>query len=358
MQKFYSNVMYSILATRRTMALLLLLAFSTSAYSQKILLVNDNDDIVYNTDTFKTDLSNTIYSGYHYWSIPDSAYIAPTAAFMDTFDLVIWYCSTDGVGLQIWNGTGTAGNPDVVTYAQTGKPLWIIGLDILYEKYAEGSTFTTGEFPKDIMGLTSYDVQSYVDDGSTGCPQVDRISTASALFPDSLKWEYATLWYVDGCTPDTGTLSLYQMGPVSYALNGRKCMFHNKQADISVMSTFFDPALMNSFNNKTHFLQNGITYLLGGVAGVKNIAPANAARLYPNPATSVFTLEINAEKSGEAAIELFNVLGRKIRQQRAVLSAGENLVETNISELSAGVYLVKAMDADGNMLYMGKLNKF
>ncbi len=357
MQKICLTLTCILSNARLALVFFILMGFSMSSYSQKILLVNDNDDIVYNTDTFKTDLSNTIYSGYHYWSIPDSAYNAPTAAFMDTFDLVIWYASTDGVGLQFWNGTGTAGNPNVVTYAQTGKPLWIIGLDILYEKYAEGSTFTAGEFPKDIMGLTSYDVQSYVDDGSTGCPQVDRISTASSLFPDSLKWAYSTLWYVDGCTPDAGTLSLYQMGPASYTLNGRKCMFHNKQPSTSVMSTFFDPALMDSFNNKINFLQNSITYLLGGTTGIKSTVHTGNTRLYPDPATTAFTVEINAEKGGDATVEIFNMLGNKVMQQQANLSVGHNSLTTSVRELNTGLYIVKVTDGEGNTLYVGRLNK-
>ena len=335
---------------------LVLLGFCKPANGQKILLVNDNDNIIYNTDTFKSDLSNTIYNNYHYWSIPDSA-IAPTAAFMDTFDLVIWYASTDGVGLQIWNGTLTAGNPDVVAYANTGKPLWIIGLDILYQKYAEGTTFSSGEFPKDIMGLTSYDVQSYIDDGSTGCPQVDRISTASSLFPDSLKWEYSTLWYVDGCTPDATTLSLYEMGPASYTLNGRKCMFHNKQAGISVMSTFFDPALIDSFTTKSNFLQNGITYLLGGSTAVKNVASRNPGRLYPNPDTSTVTLNLGSENEGDLTVEVYNAIGSRVLVQQSKLAVGENFVTIGVNALNNGLYLVKAIDQFGNSLYTGKLNK-
>ena len=323
----------------------------TASFAQHILVVNDNNNITYNTDTVVNDLRHSIYSGFTYWSIPDSANVAPTAAYMANFDLVLWYCSTDGTGLSIW-GTSTAGYTDLVTYAHTGKPLWIIGLDILYEKYTEGSTFSAGEMPKDLMGLTSYDVQSYVDDTSTGCPEVARISTASTLFPDTIKWEFSTLWYVDGCTPDAGTLSLYQMAPASYSLNGRKCMFHNLHPGISVMSTFFDPALIDSFDNKVKFLQNGITYLLGGPEKVNNIANANFVSLYPNPATSAVTLEIMAAKEGAASIALFNELGSKVSEQQVQLASGTNRITAPLAALSTGIYAVKVTDAQGNTIYL------
>ena len=357
MRKHYS-IHAKISKAASAIVLFLCLGVTSTVHAQKILVVNDNDNILANTDSLKYALDNSIYSGYHYWNIFDSSGVGPTAAFMDTFDLVIWYASTDGVGLQLWNGTGTAGNADVVDYANTGKPLWIIGLDILFQMYGGApDVFTTGEFPKDIMGLASYDAQAYQDDGNLGCPEADRVSTASSLFPNTIKWAFATLWNVDGCTPDAGTLSLYEMGPSTYSLYQDKCMFHNKHTGISVMSTFFDPALIDSFHNRVNFMEKGITYLLSGTTGVKNSGFSGDVTISPNPATETFTLEINAGKNSTVSVELFNVLGSKVSQQKAELVAGKNLIKQTVTNLIPGMYLVKVTGSDGSKVYLGRLNK-
>ena len=360
MNKVYARVVgKKVSFAKAVYILVILLGCSIVSSAQHVLLVNDNDNIVANSDTIVSDMNFTSYSSYHYWSIPDSSYICPTAAYMATFDLVIWYCSTDGVGLQFWNGTGTTGNADLITYSATGKPLWIIGQDILYSKYptTPAPAFTTGEFPKDIMGLASYDVQSYVDDANAGCPEADRLSTASTLFPNKLLWQFSTLWYVDGCTADTGTRELYQMGPSTYSLYGKKCTFHNKRTGISVMSTLFDPALIDSFDNRVNFLDKGITYLLSPTTGLQNAVPTTRTGLYPNPATSAFSIKLAAEKTSEVAIEIFDLQGRKVSRQRALVNAGETTVSASLDGVAAGIYLVKVTDAEGKVVYMGKLEK-
>ena len=347
-------------ATLRKMALaaLMFLGMSNLSSAQNILFVNDNDNIVYNTDTIRSAMSNSMYSSYTYWSIPDSAGTGPSGAYMSTFDLVVWYCSTDGVGLKFWDGS-TAANTDIIDYVTGGKPMWVIGQDLLYQEYATPSTFSTGEFASDYMGLSSYDVQSHVDDGGLGCPEADRVSTASTLFPATLKWGAATspLWYADGCTPATGTLSIYQMGPASYTFNGRKCMFHSHTAGHNVMSTFFDPALIDSFNHRISFMQNGITYLLGTSTGVKNIVKNNSFVLYPNPVTTAVTIAAKMDKATAATVEFYNELGSRVKQQEVQMAAGKNVLSVPVEELNAGVFFVRVVDATGNALFTTRLIK-
>ncbi len=337
------------------LVMLCLITFSQSTSAQHILLVNDNDNITYNTDTIKSDLSHSYYNSYTYWSIPDSAFRTPSDTFMETFDLVIWYASTDGVGLKFWDSTD-AGIPAVKNYCNTGRPIWIIGQDLLYNKYAEGTTFFPGCFAYDYMGLNSYDVQSYVDDGGLGLPQADRVSTASSLFPDSLKWEFTTLWYADGCTPQSGTLSLYEMGPLSYALAGKACMFHNHVGGFSVMSTFFDPALMDSFGHRVTFMQNGITYLLG-LTGVKDAVAESSFNAYPNPANNVVYFELNAESASFVTIEISDITGRCVTHSRRAIQAGKNTWTNTIEGLSRGTYMVSVTDDFGHVLKNQKLVK-
>lgn len=343
---------------RSLFVFLALVCIHVSSQAQQVLFVNDNDNITYNTDTIRNDLSHTIYSGYHYWSIPDSAGATPSTLFMNTFDVVVWYCSTDGVGLKIWDASSTSANSELESYTAAGGKLWIIGQDMLYQKYTAPHTFTAGEFAKDHMGLTSYDVQSYVDDGSTGCPQMDRSPGASALFPSQLKWIFSTLWYADGCTPVSTTKEIYRMGPSTYSLTGKKSMFHNNTGGIDVMSTLFDPALIDTYVNRVAFMEKSITYLLGPVSGgVRTTSISNAVRMYPDPATTEFTLEIRVNEAEDVTIELFNIVGSRVKQQKARLTAGSIKVICPVAELSSGLYMVRVTAASGQCMYTGKLQK-
>lgn len=336
--------------------LLATFCFLPTGNAQQILFVNDNDNITYNTDTLVNDLNHTTYTGIHYWSIPDSAGATPSALYMSNFDLVIWYSSTDGVGLKFWTAGSAAGNAELVSYTAAGGKLWVIGQDLLYAKHAGAATFNSGDFAYDFMGLTSYDVQSYADDGSTGCPQADRSPGASALFPPTLKWLFATLWYVDGCTPQSTTKEIYQMGPASYTLNGRMCMFHNNTGGLNVMSTFFDPALIDTFVNRVNFMQQGITYILG-TTGMTQTRQQAWAVCYPNPATSAAYIDVDMRSATTTQLVVADMPGKVHSKEYKVLNAGKNTVAIPIQQLPTGNYLVQLTDETGNYLYNGLLVK-
>ena len=272
-------------------ALLLLSLFGLDVSAQKALFVDDNGLNAANSDTMISALNSCAknalgITAFDRWNIKDSGGIAPTNLQMTKYDIVIWYCSTDGVGLRIWNES-TAGNPALVSYIQSGKPLWVIGQDILYDQYVAPSTFKSGEFAYDYLGLSSYDVQSYMNDAGKGVPQLERLnwSAASASFPASIKWTFAELWYVDGCTPRLGTFEMYKMGPVGYALEGAVPMFHNLSSTnkISVMSSLFDVALIDSYKNRRDFMGTGIKYLLTKTSGVLNQNAGQDFVIVPNP---------------------------------------------------------------------------
>lgn len=337
--------------------LLCLMVLGANTHAQNILVVNDNDNITYNTDTFLSDLNHTIYSSYSYWSAPDSG-SGPTAAYLSGFDMVILYCSTDGAGLQIWEGsTSPTGNSDLRSYAATGKPVWIIGSDVLYQVHGTSSSLAAGNFAYDVMGLSSYDVQSYANDGSTGCPELARATGASTLFPASIKWIFPTAWYIDGCSPLMETKPIYEMAPSSYMLSGRRCMFHHKDLGISVLSTLFDPSLIDSFGNRTNLIEKSVTYLLGASVGVNNLSLTNAAIIYPNPASTGFTLDISSAKNTNATLSLYDILGRKVQRTEVILETGTNKIQTSVADLVPGVYSVKLTGANGTPIYTGSFSK-
>lgn len=322
---------------------LILISFlgMTHLNAQNILLVNDNDYIVENTDSITDALDLSTYDNYVIWSIPDSAGDYPNSTYMSTFDLVIWYCSTDGAGLLLWDGT-SAGNSDLVTYILDENPLWLIGSDILYEQYgAAPDAFTAGDFTYDYLGFSDYNVQSYGDDGNLGVPQLDSMTGLPSYFPDSIAWTFSTYWWVDGVSGRPGTFPMYEMGPASYTLAGEVSMLHNTLSGLNVMTSLFDPALMNNQMNRIALLEAGITYLLPSDLSTA-IEDSNPFQIFPNPTNGLVTL-----KNVPADLEQITVTDM---QGKVVFQIDTtNLVDQtlDLSALPNGIYQIVVFTSAG-----------
>lgn len=319
----------------------LLLSFSiavaVATSAQDILLVNDNDYITYNTDTIINDMTAAGLS-FDVWSIPDSGGAYPTNAFMDAYDHVIWYASTDGVGLGFWDNGAQA---ELIDRILGGKHLWVIGQDLLYAQYGGAPvTFANGDFAFDFMGLASYDVQSYADDGALGCSAVYVDAGVQGAFADSLAWIFPTNWYMDGVSMAPTSTPIYAMGPGSYALDGAVSMYHFAPNGTSVMNTFFDPALISTFEARVAFLSQTIQYLDGGmgIAVQNNIAPLVVGN---SPTTDV--VRVSADIPFER-VQAIDAQGRVVLD---VPTAQGMPFELDLSPLKAGTYTVRVSGVHG-----------
>jgi hypothetical protein len=284
---------------------LLILLFTTLSWGQTVLFVDDNTNITDNTDSVLYALQGTSYSGFDYYNIATSG-TNPSLTYLSSYDLVIWYASTDGAGLGFWTN-GSTGDPDLKNYLIAGGRVWIIGSDLLYAGgYSTPTTFVGGDFASDFMGLTSYDVQSYGDDGGLGTPMVTKMSLAPTSFPDTLTWIFSTAWWVDGVTSQAGAKDMYEMGPSTYALYQKVSMTHFKDIETNVMSTFFDPALIFGQAKRTAFLQETIFYMLNFNLGMNEISQS-AFTVYPNPVENTINIQSKAMLSSNYVIR--NVAG-------------------------------------------------
>src|SRR5215204_4596667 len=82
-----------------TIGLFFLCSLSAKA-QMNVLFVDDNDFLVANSDTF---IASMDASGYPvaYWNIKASGTVDINT--MSSYDMVVWYTSTDGVGLELWS---------------------------------------------------------------------------------------------------------------------------------------------------------------------------------------------------------------------------------------------------------------
>ena len=79
--------------------------------------------------------------------------------------------------------------------------------------------------------------------------------------------------------------------------------------------------------------------------------------LYPNPATSDFTIDVTSEMDKEITIEVYDVLGNLVINAKHQLVSGTNSMKTNIQDFENGMYFVRLLDVDSNVLYSQRVIK-
>ncbi len=83
------------------------------------------------------------------------------------------------------------------------------------------------------------------------------------------------------------------------------------------------------------------------------VSSMSVNRLYPNPATDVITLEINATQSIDGGIiRIFNAKGQVVQANRIDLSEGFNQTRFDISALPSGNYFLQVKGMDKNISFV------
>ena len=198
--------------------------------------------------------------------------------------------------------------------------------------------------PLEQLGLASYDVQSYGDDGGVGCPQMDVEPGLGLSFAPTLAWVFSTCWWVDGCTPNGDTEVIYRMGPSSYDLFGSASMFYNHADGLNVMSTFFDPALIDTYANRVLFLQQTIAHM-GSNTGIASNPETEdpSLTLLTNDAKRLIVQCTEPLRS----VDVHNTVGARVWSDRAKQSMR---VEVALSDASAGMHVITATTVSGKRL--------
>ncbi len=135
----------------------------------------------------------------------------------------------------------------------------------------------------------------------------------------------------------------------------------------------FDDGNTSTMQNPTHmFAQNG-TYnvcltasndagstgpicqdvVISFTSSNEEIRNAALLNVYPNPASELLVVELPADLIGkDIVIELYDVVGRMTLQNN--LNTGET-AELNVADLSPGIYLLKVLGSEGEMLGRSKV---
>jgi hypothetical protein len=81
------------------------------------------------------------------------------------------------------------------------------------------------------------------------------------------------------------------------------------------------------------------------------------SEIYPNPASTEFTIDVTSDGDRNIVVEVFDVLGNLAIKQKHYLMAGEVAFKTNVETLEKGMYFVRITDVEGNVLYTQRVIK-
>ena len=84
---------------------------------------------------------------------------------------------------------------------------------------------------------------------------------------------------------------------------------------------------------------------------------ATFSNIYPNPASTVFTIDVTTEKAQVVTVEVYDILGNLVISEKHNVVSGTSTMNTNIEQSNDGMYFVRLLDADSNIIHSGTVIK-
>ena len=79
--------------------------------------------------------------------------------------------------------------------------------------------------------------------------------------------------------------------------------------------------------------------------------------LYPNPTANEFNIDVTTSEERSVVVEVYDVLGNVVKHELHQLVSGTSAMKTNIEENQNGIYFVRVLDVDNNVLYTQRVVK-
>ena len=81
------------------------------------------------------------------------------------------------------------------------------------------------------------------------------------------------------------------------------------------------------------------------------------SNVYPNPTSAEFTMDITADKDQEIVMEIYDVLGNIVISEKHTLTGGTSTMKTNMEQFNNGMYFVRILDANSNVMHTERVVK-
>ena len=83
---------------------------------------------------------------------------------------------------------------------------------------------------------------------------------------------------------------------------------------------------------------------------VKAYTGQSSLALYPHPLKEKLTADIYAAKNGRAVLVVLDATQKQLYTQNIIINKGINLINIPAAQLAGGIYFVKIIYADGDVL--------
>ena len=94
-----------------------------------------------------------------------------------------------------------------------------------------------------------------------------------------------------------------------------------------------------------------------GMNGTTTESGSNFSAVYPNPTSSAFAIDATLDADQEVTVEVYDILGNLLVQQKHQLTTGANTMKTNIESYKDGMYFVRILGNESNVLYTQRVIK-
>ncbi len=198
-------------------------------------------------------------------------------------------------------------------------------------------------------------------------------STASTLIVSQSGLYSVTVVDIFGCTSDASTEVVEVLLPVaSYTFNsiGYGTIFTNtSQNGTSYFWDFGDGDTSTEENPHHLYLWPGGTFAVtlyvtnecgtdsitfeveaGRDVSVNEIVSLENSKVYPNPNRGTFTVELNASKTTEVQIEIYDLVGKIVYQQKLGQVSGNTYHEIN-AEIPSGIYMLRVSNKENHKVH-------
>jgi len=81
------------------------------------------------------------------------------------------------------------------------------------------------------------------------------------------------------------------------------------------------------------------------------------SNVYPNPTSAEFTMDVTVYKDQEIVVEVFDILGNIVISEKHNLVSGTSTMKTNMEQFNRGMYFVRILDANSNVMHTERVVK-
>ena len=95
----------------------------------------------------------------------------------------------------------------------------------------------------------------------------------------------------------------------------------------------------------------------GSIAMDSQATTDNVFSLYPNPTDNEFTIEVSSDVANNLVVEVYDILGNLLKHEIHQLATGTGSIKTNIENYKDGIYFVRVLDNENNVMFTQKVIK-